>query len=42
MATMEVREEYFAPDYPASTAAEVNALAHPDWLVEIEAIAVLE
>ncbi len=41
-AIMKVREEYLAPDYPASTAAEVTALANPDWLVEIEAIAVLE
>jgi enamine deaminase RidA (YjgF/YER057c/UK114 family) len=26
---------------PASTLVEVSALAHPDWMVEIEAIAVL-
>lgn len=41
-AIMKVREEYFKTDFPSSTAAEVNALANPDWLVEIEAIAVLE
>ena len=41
-AVMKVREDYFAPDFPSATAVEVNAMVHPDWLVEIEAIAVLE
>ena len=41
-AIMKVREAYFAPDFPSATAVEINALAHPDWLVEIEAIAVIE
>jgi 2-iminobutanoate/2-iminopropanoate deaminase len=36
-----VREEFFGRKGPASTLVEVNALAHPDWLVEVEAIAVL-
>lgn len=36
-----VREAYFEKKGPASTLVEVAALAHPDWLVEIEAIAVL-
>jgi enamine deaminase RidA (YjgF/YER057c/UK114 family) len=36
-----VREEFFGKKGPASTLVEVSALAHPDWLVEIEAIAVL-
>lgn len=36
-----VRERYFKGANPASTLVEVSALAHPDLLVEIEAIAVL-
>lgn len=37
----QVREEFFPNGSPASTLVEVRALAHPDWMVEIEAIAVL-
>ena len=36
-----VRAEYFQKDYPASTLVEVSALAGPDLLVEIEAVAVI-
>ena len=36
-----VRRRYFREPYPASTAVVVVGLAHPDWLVEIEATAVL-
>jgi enamine deaminase RidA (YjgF/YER057c/UK114 family) len=36
-----VREAFFGKKGPASTLVEVSALAHPDWLIEIEAIAVL-
>ena len=36
-----VREAFFGKKGPASTLVEISALAHPDWLVEIEAIAVL-
>jgi 2-iminobutanoate/2-iminopropanoate deaminase len=36
-----IRERYFGASKPASTLVEVSALAHPDLLVEIEAIAVL-
>jgi 2-iminobutanoate/2-iminopropanoate deaminase len=36
-----VREEYFGREFPASTLVAVAALAHPDWLIEVEAIAVL-
>jgi enamine deaminase RidA (YjgF/YER057c/UK114 family) len=36
-----VREEYFGKKGPASTLVQVSALAHPDWLIEVEAIAVV-
>ncbi len=36
-----VRAEYFREPYPSATLAEVTGLAGADWLVEIEAIAVL-
>ena len=36
-----VREEFFGKKGPASTLVQVGALAHPDWMIEIEAIAVL-
>ena len=36
-----VREEFFGKKTPASTLVAVAALAHPDWLIEVEAIAVL-
>jgi 2-iminobutanoate/2-iminopropanoate deaminase len=36
-----VRRRYFGDARPASTLVEVSALAHPDALVEIEAIAML-
>ena len=39
----EVRSRYVSPDRPpASTLVGVQALAHPDWLIEIEATAVVE
>jgi 2-iminobutanoate/2-iminopropanoate deaminase len=37
----EVREEFFGAKGPASTMVEVRALAHPDYLIEVEAIAVI-
>jgi 2-iminobutanoate/2-iminopropanoate deaminase len=37
----EVREEFFGAKGPASTMVEVSALAHPDYLIEVEAIAVI-
>ena len=37
----EVRAQYFTGDFPASTMVEVRALAHPDLLIEMEAIAVV-
>jgi 2-iminobutanoate/2-iminopropanoate deaminase len=36
-----LREEFFGAKGPASTLVEISALAHPDWMIEIEAIAVL-
>jgi hypothetical protein len=36
-----VREEFFGTKGPASTMVEVSALAHPDYLIEVEAIAVI-
>jgi 2-iminobutanoate/2-iminopropanoate deaminase len=36
-----IRQEFFAGKSPASTLVEISALAHPDWLIEIEAIAAL-
>ena len=34
-----IREEFFGKKGPASTLIEISALAHPDWMIEIEAIA---
>ncbi len=36
-----LREEFFGKKGPASTLVQVSALAHPDWLIEVEAIAVV-
>ncbi len=36
----EARRAFFSGDFPSSTLVEVSALAHPGFLVEIEAIAV--
>lgn len=36
-----VREEFFGPRMPPFTLVEVSALSMPEWLVEVEAIAVL-
>ena len=36
-----VRDEFFGVKGPASTLIEVSALADPDYLIEIEAIAVI-
>ena len=38
-----VRDRYFkGPLYPAMTGVEVTALADPSWLIEIDAVAVVE
>jgi 2-iminobutanoate/2-iminopropanoate deaminase len=39
---VEVRQKYLGPALPTSTTIEVRKLAHPDYLVEIEAFAVIE
>ena len=36
-----VRYEFFREPYPASTLVQVTQLIDPDWLIEIEAIAVI-
>ena len=36
----EVRAQYFTGTYPASTMVEVRALAFPDLLIEMEAVAI--
>jgi len=36
-----VREEFFGKKGPASTLIAVPALAHPDWMIEIEAVAIV-
>jgi 2-iminobutanoate/2-iminopropanoate deaminase len=38
-AVMAVRKKYFQAPYPATSAIIVAGLAHPDWLIEIEATA---
>lgn len=40
-AFVELRREYFSPPYPADTIAQVQSLALPDLMIEIEAIAIL-
>ena len=36
-----IREEFFGKKLPASTMVGVTGLAHPDYLIEIEAIAII-
>ena len=37
----DVRREFFNEPYPASTLVQVAQLIDPDWLIEIEAVAVI-
>jgi 2-iminobutanoate/2-iminopropanoate deaminase len=37
----DTRNRYFGKAMPASTAIEIRRLAHPDWMIEIEAMAVV-
>ncbi len=39
---IDVRMEYFGPGFPTSTTVEVRRLAHPDMVIEIEAMAVVD
>ena len=36
-----IREEFFGPKLPAHTQVAIAALGRPEWLIEVEAIAVL-
>ena len=38
----DIRMEYFGPALPTSTTVEVRRLAHVDFLVEVEAIAMTD
>lgn len=40
--TAKVRREYFKGNFSAATGIVVNRLLRPDWLIEIDAIAVLD
>src|SRR4051795_8095333 len=40
-AVHKVRREYFKPPAPASTMVEINKMTSPDYLIEINAIAVI-
>lgn len=40
-AVVELRKQYFSPPYPADTIVQVQSLALPELLIEIEAIASL-
>jgi 2-iminobutanoate/2-iminopropanoate deaminase len=39
---IDVRMEYFGAALPTSTTVEVRRLAHPDFLVEVEAVAITD
>lgn len=38
----DARREFFTGDFPVSTLLEISQLAHPDMMVEIEAVGVLD
>lgn len=38
----EVRSEYLKPPFPAATLVEISSLVRPEWLLEVEAIAVID
>ena len=40
--TRNVRKKYFGDYYPATTAVEVKRLYRPEYMIEVEAIAVLD
>jgi 2-iminobutanoate/2-iminopropanoate deaminase len=37
-----MRVRYFGPATPTSATVEVRRLAHPDFMIEVEAIAVID
>lgn len=37
----EVRKQYLVPPYPATSTVAVAALVDPEWMIEIEAVALL-
>jgi enamine deaminase RidA (YjgF/YER057c/UK114 family) len=39
---VDVRMEYFGAGLPTSTTVEVRGLAHPDLLIEVEALAITD
>jgi len=39
---VEVRSEFLRPPFPAATLVAVSSLVRPEWLVEVEATAVLK
>lgn len=38
---IKLRGEYFTPPYPADTLIKVSGLAQPDWMIEIDAVALV-
>ena len=40
--TAEIRREFFRNNYPAATGIVVHSLLSPDWLIEIEFLALLD
>jgi len=40
--TAQIRREYFNNNYPAATGIVVHSLLRPDWLIEIDFLAVLD
>lgn len=40
--TADIRREFFKDNYPAATGVVVHSLLRPDWLIEIEFLAVLD
>jgi len=37
-----IRREYFSPNKPAATLVQISELVHPDALIEISAVAILD
>lgn len=39
---VDVRDEYFGPGWPSSTTVEISRLAHPEMLIEVDAVAAID